>query len=85
MTARSLTAPMLACIDLAQEGNGELVRYAGGYWAPRGRAHPRLSGEWAGTPTVQALVARGQARFSEHRRSRTKPVPVAIQLTGEKA
>lgn len=80
-----LTATMVACIDLARIGGGELVRYAGGYWAPRGRAHPRLSGEWAGTPTVQALISRGRAQVSENRQGRRMPIPVAIQLIGETA
>lgn len=79
-----LTATMVACIDLARTGGGELVRYAGGYWAPRGRAHPRLSGEWAGTPTVQALGA-VRAEVSENRQGRRMPIPVAIQLIGETA
>jgi hypothetical protein len=90
MKAKALSATMVACIDMAREAGGELVRYQGGFWAPRG-AHPLAqdpakfgSGRglptYHSTPTVHAIVTRGFAKYSEHREGRHSTFPIAIRL-----
>ena len=78
---KKLTATMVLCFDMARDAGGELVRYQGGYWAPRG-VHPRAlrGGVWHGTPTVEALVARGHATYTEHRPGRGGDFPIAMRL-----
>jgi len=79
---KPLSATMVACIDCAQEAGGELVRYQGGYWADRGGGHPMTNRrEFHSTPTVQALVTRGYAEYSEHRDGRNEAFPIAMRLT----
>lgn len=78
---QELSATMVACIDMALENGGELVRYQGGYWAPRG-AHPRATHTPShGTPTVEGLVRRGQAEYTEWHNGKFKVFPVAMRLT----
>lgn len=76
-----LSATMVACLDLANQHGGELVRYVGGYWAPRNLGlHPSLNGsEYHGSSTVQALVTRGHAEYSEHREGRNGKFPIAVR------
>jgi len=78
----NLSATMVSAIDLALESGGELVRYQGGYWAARGKPHPSFGQtECYGTKTIEALVARGCAEYSEHRDGRNGRFPVAVKLT----
>lgn len=88
-----LSATMVECIDMAQEAGGELIRYQGGYWAPRG-SHPLTSSpetwgsgrslpRYHGTPTVHALVTRGYAEYTEHREGRHNNFPIAMRLTSK--
>lgn len=79
----SLSATMVSCLDLALEHDGVLVRYQGGYWAPRGRIHPKLGGESYGSKTVEALVTRGVAEFTEWKDGRASRWPVAMKLKPE--
>jgi hypothetical protein len=80
--SKSLSATMVACLDIAQEAGGELVRYQGGYWADRGGGHPVGVNrrECHSTPTVQALVRRGFAEYSEYRDGRSGLFPIAMRL-----
>jgi hypothetical protein len=85
MSDKPLSATMVACIDMARDAGGELVRYQGGYWAPRGVCHPtRSTGTdcgWHNSSTVQAIVSRGHAKYTEHRRGRSGEFPIAMRLT----
>lgn len=81
-----LSATMVACIDDAREAGGELVRYQGGYWAPRGRSmrHDGAPvGSYHGASTVHAIVTRGYAEYSEHREGRGGRFPIAIRLVAQ--
>lgn len=77
-----LSATMVACIDDALEAGGELIRYQGGYWAARNapRASDGIPRPYHGTPTVEALVARGEAEYSEYRDGRNGQFPIAVRI-----
>jgi hypothetical protein len=80
--SKSLSATMVACIDLARANGGELVRYQGGFWSDRGGGHPTVNRrEYHGASTVQAIVDRGYAAYSEHREGRNgSSFPIAMKL-----
>ena len=60
----NLSPEMLRARDLAlREGGGKLHRFPGGFWRVAA-AHSA----WFGTSTVQALVRRGAAEYTEWRR-----------------
>lgn len=83
MTAnpKPLTATMVACLDDASEA-GELIRYQGGFWAARGapRGFDGIPRPFHGSSTVQALVSRGCAEYSEWRDGRGGSFPIAMRL-----
>jgi hypothetical protein len=83
--SKPLTATMVACIDDARDAGGELIRYQGGYWAPRGAGHPLTTRTpYFGTPTIHAIVTRGYAEYSEHQDRRAGGTfPIAIRLLPE--
>jgi len=68
---------MLDAVGYAAE-HGALCRYPGGFWqAPGGYQR------WAkhfGTPTVEALVTRGLAEYTEWRDGRNGRFPVRCEL-----
>jgi len=79
MNNKPLTPTMRRCIKYLQSA-GKLVRYPGGYWAAE--HWDRWKTPWYGTPTVQALVTRGLAGYTEWKQGRnTQPFPVAMELT----
>jgi len=73
---------MVECIDMARDAGGEIVRFQGGYWAPRGD-HPRNRAPSHGDRTVTAIVSRGWAEFTEYRDGRRGRFPIAMKLKGE--
>jgi hypothetical protein len=77
---------MVACIDDAQNAGGELVRYQGGYWAARNgpRAHDGIPRPYHGTSTVEALISRGYAEYTEWRDGRSVRFPVAMKLVSQR-
>lgn len=79
---KPLSATMVACLDDALEAGGELVRYQGGYWAARNapRAHDGIPRPYHGTKTVQALVDRRAAEYSEWRDGRNGQFPIAMRV-----
>ena len=86
---KSLSPTMAACLALAQSAPDEtLIRYYGGYWAPRGAAMKPKSTfepyppplEYFGINTVHALVTRGYMEFCEHRRNRDGEFAVAARI-----
>jgi hypothetical protein len=85
---KPLSATMVDCIELARTHGGELVRFQGGYWA--GRNAPRMPHDgiprpYCGGSTVNAIVTRGYAEYSEWREGRSFKFPIAIKLTEEGA
>lgn len=78
-----LSPTMINCIAMATESGGELVRYQGGYWAPRG-GHPVVKKvAWHGATSISALVRCGYAEYTEHREGRHGTFPIAMQLTAK--
>lgn len=79
----TLTLTMTACLERLR-AHGELVRLPGGYWARQG---VKFSGSspaetWDGTPTIEALVRRGLAEYSQWQQGRGgKPFPIAVKPT----
>jgi hypothetical protein len=73
---------MIDCLAMAEDAGGELVRHQGGYWARRG-PHPRARrAPWHGTSTVNAIVARELAAWTEFQTGRSgRPYPIALRLT----
>ena len=76
----ALSATMLDAVKHANKHGGSLVRYPGGFWCRDGlrdRAYP-----WWGTPTVQALVNRGVAEYSEWKETAHSRFPVRATMKG---
>lgn len=74
----ALSETMHKAIACAREHGGELVRYLGGRWTWRDDP----SSPWSsfGTPTINALVARGVAEFSEWKEGRSGRFPITMRL-----
>jgi hypothetical protein len=58
---------------------GKLIRYPGGYWAAE--HWERWITPWYGTSTIEALVIRGLAIYTEWKQGRPNKFPVAMELT----
>ncbi len=56
------------------------MRFPGGFWAQREWMGPR-SGEWFGTTTVEALVTRGVATYTEWSTKGSSPFPVEVTIS----
>lgn len=77
-----LTLTMEAAVMYAAENGGTLVRYPGGFWAREGWI-PNES-PWFGTKTVQGLVTRGVAEYTEHRDGRNGSFPVKVKVSSNR-
>lgn len=82
---RKLSPTMNECLAFANKHNDELVRYPGGYWAERNAeiGHDKAPVYYFGTGTVQALVNRGAAQYTEHKKGRMGEFPVAIKVVAK--
>lgn len=78
----TLTMTMTACLAKLRE-QGPLVRLPGGYWVREGvgfsGSTPAES--WDGTPTIEALVRRGLAEYTDWQKGRGAMFPVAVKAT----
>ncbi len=73
-----LTQTMCATIALAREHDGKLYRFPGGFWYASktelyGRKH-------FGTPTIEALVKRGLAEYTEWKEGARGKFPIEMTL-----
>ena len=77
-----LTSTMQAAADYAKAHGGALIRLPGGFWVRDG--HTQWDGWQAqqtfGTPTVNALVSRGVAEYTEWRDGRNGRFPTRMTL-----
>jgi hypothetical protein len=73
---------MQEAVNYVEAHGGELVRLPGGFWVRNGAA---LSDCHYGTPTVQALVSRGVATYSEWQEGRYGRFPIRMTLTRKDA
>lgn len=84
MSAAPLSSTMRAAIAHALKHRGSLVRLAGGYWVGERDAdsHPQSVGgvTYFGTATVDALVSRRLASYTERRAGRMGEFPVRLTL-----
>lgn len=74
----NLTPTMQEAVEYARQHGGALIREPGGFWVRRDET--KLWGKSFGTPTVQALVARGLAEYTEWKDGRNGRFPVRMQL-----
>ena len=75
-----LSPAMMAAWDYAIIRGGKIVRHPGGFWA---RA------EWTGrdevsfgTTTIEALVSRGAARYTQWKENRNGRFPIEAEMVG---
>ena len=82
-----LTPTMQAALDFARAHDGKLTRHPGGFWCGptrggfSGRGISTAPSRWFGTPTVEALVARGLMTYTAHQERKsggTFPVEASI-------
>lgn len=71
-----LSATMRAALDHASK-NGGLVRSPGGYWGPRAPCGCPLT---FGTSTINALVSRGLAEYTEWKDGRNGSFPIRMAV-----
>lgn len=83
----ALSPLMREAVEYAGSHGGVLIRLPGGFWVRDG--HTQWDGWQAqrtfGTPTVQALVAREVAEYTEWRDGRNGRFPVRVELKKEGA
>lgn len=72
-----LSPTMREALDAAKALGG-LVRYPGGFWCRDGLMEPQ-SPYW-GAPTVQALVSRGLAEYTEWKDGRNGRFPIRMSV-----
>jgi hypothetical protein len=73
-----LTPTMQAAVNHAQKHGGALVRWPGGFWYA---VDQQGSGYSFGTPTVQALVSRGVAEYTEWQEGRNGKFPIRADVS----
>lgn len=73
-----LTAPMQRALA-AMRQHGALHRYPGGFWA---RPDWDWRGESFGTSTIEAVVTRGHAAYTEWKDGRHGRFPITVSLQG---
>lgn len=67
-----ISPTMKDCLEYASRHDCILRRYQGGFWAKAGWKGPRLDGVWFGTTTVEALVDRGLAEYTQWQEGRVR-------------
>jgi hypothetical protein len=75
-----LTQTMQAAAVHAQRHGGALVRHPGGFWYGAAQDLQRDSKHF-GTPTVQALVSRGVAEYTEWQEGRNGKFPIRADVS----
>jgi len=75
-----LSPSMEACRRYAANNGNVLMRYQGGFWAKREWSGPRSDAAWFGTPTVEALVKRGVAEYTDWQEGRYGRFPIELTL-----
>lgn len=73
-----LSPTMQSAIYYARKHGNKIVRYPGGFWARTGWDS---QAPWFGTSTINALVDRGVAEFTEWKEGRSR-FPVEVTLKG---
>jgi hypothetical protein len=79
----TLSPTMRQAADFAAAHGGVLVRLPGGFWQRETSLQWDAQGQSFGTKTVEALVRRGVADYTEWRDGRNGRFPVRMTLRGE--
>lgn len=77
-----LSPRMKKAIDHMKLHNNKLVRYPGGYWAAEN--WHMWKGPSFGTPTVEALVRRGVASYTDWKIGKKSSFPIECTLRPER-
>lgn len=77
----ALSATMQQALAFATKHGGELVRLPGGFWCKPGANQWTMGQTYFGTKTVEALVSRGAAEYSEWQEGRSGKFPVRLRVT----
>jgi hypothetical protein len=72
--AKKLTPEMYRLIEFMELNGGKVKRFPGGFWGSG------KNGGWFGTSTVQALVFRGMAEYSDWKVGRGGRFPIEAKL-----
>jgi len=82
MSDKKLSPTMLQAIEHMKANNGKLFRYPGGYWAPANWLWFEPS---FGTSTIEALVQRGIAHYTEWKKHSKSDgqFPIQVELLQE--
>lgn len=88
MANEKLSSTMQKALDHARQHGGKLERYPGGFWMASGiRAEDLMDGwinrKWFGTPTVQALVNRGELEYTKWQEGKKRRFPIEASVTQE--
>lgn len=78
---KPLSDTMSALVDRMKECDNKIYRHPGGYWAHKDFKYN--NGPWFGTPTVQALISRGVAEYSNWQEGRNGRFPIEARLIGD--
>jgi hypothetical protein len=74
---KKLSATMQAAFNYAVANGNRILRFPGGYWAREGWQPHELS---FGTTTIDALVFRGVAQYTDFQEGRSGRFPVEITI-----
>jgi hypothetical protein len=70
---KELTEPMMKAVKAMQKNDGKIIREPGGIWVTDGSF-------WHKTVTVEALVSRGVAEYTEWKEGRNGKFPIEARL-----
>ena len=78
-----LTPKMIEVIEHMKRHNNKIVRYPGGYWASED--WHMWQGPCFGTPTVEAIIRRGYAKYTVWREGKSgNKFPIEAELISPK-
>jgi hypothetical protein len=70
---------MRALVEYMKQHGNEIHRHPGGFWAHKGWSQWTTGGNWFGSSSVQALVTRKVAEYTEWQEGKRR-FPVAAKL-----
>lgn len=84
MSKKPLSLTMAVSLAETIDRGGKLVRHQGGYWTVPGAVRSGTQGHpfefWVNASTIDALVDRGELRFTEWKVGRGTRFPVAAEV-----
>lgn len=80
MKSVEISETMHAAVQFAWKNGGKLTRHPGGFWRDAGPTMDRWGGTWFGTPTIEALVKRGLATYTQWKESGNRRFPIEMTM-----